>query len=65
VEVARSFKSTVSHRIIIRYRRDGVPTTAKLTHEKNGTTRTFSIDGVVNDDERNVWHILYCTEVTG
>lgn len=60
VNVAKSFRESVSHVVTIRHRRD---VDTKMQIDFRG--RTFAIDGKVNQPEaRPVWLVLYCTEAT-
>ena len=59
-DFAMNFAETVSHRVKIRYLSGITPSMIV----KYGS-RYFSIDGVLNFEERNIFQFLYCTEMVG
>lgn len=59
VEIARGFSPTVNHRIRIRHR-DDIDTRMRLQYNE----RTFTINGITDQDGRRRELLLYCTEVT-
>ncbi|MBV8782414.1 MAG: phage head closure protein [Phycisphaerae bacterium] len=56
-EFARTFANTVSHRVTIRYLPGLLP-----SMRVNFGGRYFDINAVINTDERNYEHRLFCTE---
>lgn len=59
-QYAKTIAATVSHKVTIRYT-PGVDPTMRLVFG----TRVFAINAVLNVDERNREHGLYCTEIIG
>lgn len=56
--IAKTFATTVSHRLKIRYRAG-----LKPTYRFKYGTRYFYFNGMTNPEEANVALIVYCTEV--
>ena len=57
-QYAHNFGATVTHKVRIRYLSGMLPT-FQITYG----TRTFSINGILNFEERNIYLDLYCTEI--
>jgi head-tail adaptor len=56
--VANAVESTASHILTMDYHA-GVTTETRITFG----TRVFTVDGLQNPDERNIDHVVACTEV--
>lgn len=55
---AQQAQATISHKMVMRYQA-GI----KPYHQILWGTRTFNIDAILNEGERNVELTLFCTEV--
>jgi len=60
LEQARALVPTVTHRVMMRY-----TPAAVMTNRIRYQCRTFTINSVLNRDERNIELTLLCTELAG